>query len=237
MHWEIIDTGIGSAADNMSSDAHLLETLQERPILHFYEWEGESATYGYFLKPQDFLDLKRVEKRGLSLTRRPTGGGVVFHIWDFAFSVLIPSTYPHFSMSTLENYAFINNAVLEVVKNFFSLNCQLIQADAPSLDPSCERFCMARPTQYDVIYQGKKVAGAAQRRRKQGYLHQGTIALMLPEEDYLTDILLPGSRVFEAMLQVTHPLLGNGASRSDLSDAKQILRTLLTAALQGNYDH
>lgn len=237
MQWEILDTGIGSAEKNMEIDARLLDGLGDTPILHFYEWEKDSATYGHFLKPQEFLDLEKAQKKGLTLAKRPTGGGMVFHLWDLAFSVLVPSGVSFFSLNTLENYAFVNQAVLAAVKNYWKLACHLILEDAPAMDASCSRFCMARPTKYDVIYEGKKIAGAAQRRRKQGYLHQGTIALVLPEKEYLEEILLPGSRIFEAMQTYTHPLLGKDATRKDLKDAKQTLRPLLAAALRGDYEY
>jgi lipoate-protein ligase A len=44
---------------------------------------------------------------------------------------------------------------------------------------------MARPTKYDVMLQGRKIAGAAQRKTKAGFLHQGTIALLCPDPELL----------------------------------------------------
>src|ERR1700693_5336560 len=107
MHWKILDTGTRSAEENMQIDARLLEELEDTAILHFYDWESPSATYGYFLDPKDFIDLEHAKKRGLDLGRRSTGGGIVFHIWDMAFSVLVPSKASVFSENTLENYFFI----------------------------------------------------------------------------------------------------------------------------------
>ena len=46
---------------------------------------------------------------------------------------------------------------------------------------------MAKPTQYDIVYKGKKIAGAAQRKKTQGYLHQGTISLAAPQIDLLQE--------------------------------------------------
>jgi len=44
--WEIMDTGRQSAEENMRFDAQLLEDAETfaRPVLHLYEWEGDSAT-------------------------------------------------------------------------------------------------------------------------------------------------------------------------------------------------
>ncbi|MFS8563928.1 MAG: hypothetical protein LVR00_06280 [Rhabdochlamydiaceae bacterium] len=101
MAWEILDTGKRSAKENMEIDAYLLDTLGDKrdPILHFYEWAGDCATYGYLTNPKDYLDEEGVAARGLSLAKRSTGGGIVFHSWDFAFSVLVPAESPFFLLT------------------------------------------------------------------------------------------------------------------------------------------
>ncbi len=207
----------------MQLDAKLLDNLegQERPILHLYEWEKQSATFGYFVKPEDLLDLAEAKKRGLDLARRPTGGGVVFHLWDLAFSVLVPAKSKLFSTNTLDNYNLINRVVKDVVKEFLGISDEigLIPDDAPFQDQSCTHFCMARPTKYDVMLQGKKIAGAAQRKTKDGFLHQGTIALLCPDPELLGAVL-PSSAVREAMMQTTFPLLSD---QKELKEGRQEL--------------
>lgn len=207
----ILNTGIGSAEANMRFDEKLLEELTV-PTLHLYQWARLSATYGYFIRPENHLDLRQAEKWGLDLARRPTGGGIVFHIWDLAFSFLLPSTHPRFSQNTLENYQFVNRAVLEIVKQFFVLKevVELIPHHGPDLGPDCHNFCMAKPTQYDVVYQGRKIAGAAQRKRRQGYLHQGTISLAHPQLPLLQDVLLSKEAVLQAMQSYAFAPLGQG---------------------------
>jgi len=205
--WKILDTAARSAEENMRLDAELLETLDPngQPILHFYDWEGDCATYGYFVNPADFLNLEEVKKRKLNLAKRPTGGGIIFHIWDLAFSVLIPASHPQFSENTLDNYAFVNNRVLAAASHFIGERPMLTVEDGPAPDRSCTRFCMAQPTKYDVVLNGRKIAGAAQRKTKKGLLHQGTISLQMPDEEYLSAILL-SPKVLDAMLVSTFPL-------------------------------
>jgi lipoate---protein ligase len=185
---DIFDSGINSAEANMRLDATLLETISQ-PMLHLYQWARPSATFGYFIRPENHLNLKKATLHNLDLARRPTGGGIVFHIWDLAFSFLLPASHPAFSLNTLDNYAFVNNAVLETVRSYFSLTPALIPQDGELKSADSNHFCMARPTQYDVVYQGVKIAGAAQRRRKQGFLHQGTISLAIPNFELLEELL------------------------------------------------
>lgn len=229
---QILDTGISSAEVNMRFDEKLLDELK-LPTLHLYQWARPSATYGYFIRPEKHLDLKRASIRHLDLARRPTGGGIVFHIWDLAFSFLLPSSHPAFSLNTLENYRFVNNVVLEVMRTFFSLQSpvELIPQNYPSLGPDCQNFCMAKPTQYDVVYQGTKIAGAAQRKRKQGYLHQGTISLAAPHIDLLNDILLSKKDVLEAMKAYTFAPLGRLWEPHELQKTRRELQNLLADKL------
>lgn len=231
MNWEILDTGIGTAEENMRFDENLLESIDERsqPIIHFYEWKDDSATYGYFIEPNEFLNMDGVARRNLNLARRPTGGGIVFHVWDLAFSVLVPAKCPLFSQNTLENYEHVNRGVLNAVREYLGSKNELTltPVDIASLDESSRRFCMARPTKYDVMFEGRKIAGAAQRKRKGGFLHQGTIALLMPPMDYLEDVLKGGTKVKEAMFARTMPLLGKEATQKELNDARCQLKELL----------
>lgn len=218
----------------MRIDAELLSRIgsEKAPILHLYDWKGDCGTFGYFVDPAKYIDLEKAKKRGMQLARRPTGGGIIFHAWDFAFSVLVPASSPPFSRNTIENYAFVNGAVLRAVNQFLKgrPDLEMISEDAPSLDDHCQSFCMAKPTKYDVMLQGKKIAGAAQRQTKEGYLHQGSIALVLPPEDYLSDILIPGTKVGEATRLFTFPLLGERTQ--DIETSRKELKNLLLEAFQ-----
>ena len=231
--WKILDTGTASAQKNMEIDRDLLEKMQpsDAPILHFYDWEGDAATHGYFLDPGKFLDLEAAGQMGLSLARRPTGGGIVFHVSDLAFSALVPADHPHFSLNTLDNYDFINSAVKRGVKTFFEDEPSLLPEEPIPLDENCRHFCMAKPTIYDVMLEGRKVAGAAQRRRKQGYLHQGSIAIALPKENFLNSVLLPNTQVQEAMLSKTFSILGLGWTQNDLIQVRETLKRQLQKEL------
>ena len=233
--WKILDTGKGSAQENMAIDAKLLEKMEpdDSPILHLYEWEGEAATYGYFLDPGKFLDLKAAERAGLSLARRPTGGGIIFHVSDLAFSVLVPANFPHYSTSTLDNYDFINSAVKRGVKTLFenAEDLTLLPEEPTPLDENCRHFCMAKPTKYDVMLHGRKIAGAAQRQRKQGYLHQGSIAIALPKEEFLNQVLLSNTKVYEAMHTNTFSILGREWTINDLEEVRETLKRQLQEEL------
>ena len=226
MSWKHLDTGKRSAQANMELDAALLEDLEHEsdPILHLYDWEGDAATYGHFIAPEKFLNLEGVKKRGLGLGKRPTGGGIIFHTSDLAFSVLVPASHPVFSSNPLENYAFVNRLVITALRQMVDVAAELLPDEPEPLDAHCKSFCMAKPTKYDVMIEGKKVGGAAQRKTKHGYLHQGSIALGWPSEQYLLDVLAPETDGLEGMRRNSFSLLGENWSEKELQEARLELR-------------
>jgi lipoate-protein ligase A len=224
--WKLIDSGRKSASENMRLDEKFLEELdpEGEAILHLYGWEKPSATYGYFTKVDKFLSVQDADKYGLNLAKRPTGGGIIFHVADLAFSVLVPSEHEGFFDNTLDNYHYVNGKVLEAVKACMKdTELELLPTHLTSKDEACGYFCMAKPTIYDVMLGGKKIAGAAQRKKKQGFLHQGSIALALPKQEFLKKVLLPGTGVEAAMRAYTHTFLGDNWTDEALEEMRHVV--------------
>ncbi len=227
--WKVVDTGPNSAAENMRIDAQLLSSLdcQGAPILHFYEWNCMAATYGYFTKIERFFDLQKAEEIPLHFARRPTGGGIIFHVWDLAFSVLLPSGHRFFSKNTLQNYRLINDATLEAIKPFFHKDGISLLANDLYDQSDARFFCMAKPTIYDVMLGGKKIAGAAQRRQKQGFLHQASISLAAPKWELIEQILHKNVKILDAMQQTSYYILDFGWTAAQLDELRNLVRKAL----------
>jgi lipoate-protein ligase A len=226
--WEVVQREPASAENNMKRDYRELGALSStsNPQIHFYEWGRPSVTYGYFIRPEDFLNLNGVEELGWDAARRPTGGGVILHAYDLAFAALIPAGHPAYSINTLENYAWVNRRIAQALKALIGSTPDFYRPECSCTAPPT--FCMAQPTQYDLMIEGRKVAGAAQRRTKQGFLHQGSICLTLPPKEVLDRVLAPGGRTAQDMLMNSYPL----ADRldMDIEAIRSQLKSLLAEA-------
>jgi len=233
---EVIDTKINSAEKNMDIDKELLEALEDSPILHFYDWERPSITHGYFIKPEDWLYLDRLKELGIDCARRPTGGGIVFHLWDLAFSFLMPRKNPFFSDNALENYRFVNGLVLNAIEEFISSKdlLNLIEKDHEAKFAFSSKFCMARPTKYDGMLKGKKIIGAAQRKKAMGYLHQGTISICTPDKNLLKDVL-KDPKISEQILENTYSLIEK-TDQNSLKSSRQRLKEALKKSFSKKLD-
>lgn len=221
---QLIDSGSQKGVDLMTKDRTLLNEIDRVPILHFYDWAEPTATYGLLTKPEAHLSQKALQQDGIHLAQRPTGGGILFHLYDLAFSLVLPKTHPLVCENTLANYRWINQIVAEAVTPFVPLPLTLLPQTTSNNRSSLERFCMAKPTPYDVLCDNKKLIGAAQRKTKKGLLHQGTISLCLPNFSLLQEFLPANSSVIEAMQQHTFYLTD---TENDLSPLRNQIKKMI----------
>jgi lipoate---protein ligase len=191
MNLRIIDTKTKPALENMAFDEDLLSSFENEAILHFYEWENPSITYGYFVKVNRFIDLKKVKELGIDLARRPTGGGIVFHLWDFAFSFLLSKKSEYYNLNPLKNYEFVNSLTFKSIKKFLKKDEKyfLKRDEFFNEKKEFDNFCMAKPTKYDIVIDQKKILGASQRRKEKGFLHQASINLVPPDINIIGSVL------------------------------------------------
>ena len=168
MNWLLLQSGKCAAAFNMALDEALLENVARlgRPALRFYGWTEPAATFGYF---QKFSEVERATLLR-PLIRRPTGGGIVPHDCDWTYSFAVPPNHEWHLLKAEESYRRIHDW----------LRLAFAEMKVPTeLAPCCKKSapgqCFAGHEKFDLLWRGKKIAGAAQRRNKLGLLIQGSI--------------------------------------------------------------
>ncbi|MDD4099192.1 MAG: biotin/lipoate A/B protein ligase family protein, partial [Lentisphaeria bacterium] len=195
--WDFWADGRHDPAFNMAADEALLETgpARGRPLLRFYAWDRLAVSIGY-------VQRRSAAPEGFAVVRRPTGGGVVYHDHDFTYTVVFPAGHWLTSLDRVASYDRVNQAVQA---GLAALSCQadLADQDIPHTVDRLTMVCFQNPTKYDVLLDGVKIAGSAQRRTAQGILHQGSIHFGGPlpyPRPKLAQALLDG---FAAVLGVT----------------------------------
>jgi lipoyl(octanoyl) transferase len=166
--WLLLQSGLGESAWNMALDEALLENSPQlaKPVLRFYGWTEPTGSFGY---SQYFAELERVTHLR-PLIRRPTGGGLVPHDSDWTYSLVFPPNHHWYSLKATESYErvhiWIQNAFQEIgVATELSLGCK----------KEILGQCFVGAERSDVLWHGRKIAGAAQRRTKAGLLIQGSV--------------------------------------------------------------
>lgn len=167
--WEDTDR---SPYMNMAIDELLLEKSSpgDKPLLRIYGWDTPAVSIGYV------QDIAAAPLSGYTIVRRPTGGGVVYHDRDLTYTVVIPAGHHINSLDRLESYHVLHHAVLEALEELGHKDAKLSPDEMPPVDRLTMQ-CFTTPTRYDVMSDGRKFSGSAQRRTKKGILHQGSISL------------------------------------------------------------
>ena len=168
MNWWLMNSGAGEPPANMAMDEALLEAMPRlgRPVLRFYGWAQPAATFGYF---QAYAEVARTTPLR-PLIRRPTGGGIVPHDADWTYSAVFPPGHEWHLLKAEESYRRIHDW----------LRLAFAELKVPTeLAPCCKKSlpgqCFVGYEKFDLLWHGKKIAGAAQRRNKLGLLIQGSV--------------------------------------------------------------
>jgi lipoate-protein ligase A len=166
--WRLLLETDGEPAWNMAVDEALLRRLPENPlpILRIYGWSEPAVSIGYF---QDTAAVPA----GRAFVRRYTGGGLVDHAADLTYTVILPRTHPWMQLPLQACYRRLHEAVTEALA---TLGSQVQLAPCEHSAPA-HAACFQRAVPHDVVSSGsgQKIAGAAQRRTREGLLHQGSI--------------------------------------------------------------
>lgn len=167
----IID-GPRCGAWNMAIDEVLLDRAarDERPQIRLYAWDGATLSLGYFQSV-----AKRMSHRPsieCPLVRRPSGGGAIVHDQEITYSLAIPGAFRG-------NGAAVYRRVHKAFATMFgSLGIQAAIVESAEPDTEGPPFlCFQRRTAGDVLIEGQKVVGSAQRRGRGALLQHGSILL------------------------------------------------------------
>jgi lipoate-protein ligase A len=169
-NWLLWQDEARSAAMNMALDEALLLTApaRQRPVLRFYDWQApETISIGYVQKAAAVPD-------GRPFVRRPTGGGVVYHDHDFTYSVAVPDGHWLTGLDRTTSYDWINRSVQTGLRAL-QLAADLADQEIAGHVDRGTMVCFTNPTKYDLLLGERKIAGSAQRRTREGILHQGSL--------------------------------------------------------------
>jgi lipoyl(octanoyl) transferase len=168
MTWYLLNSGKGDPAFNMALDEALLENAARigAPVLRFYGWTEPAATFGYFQKYAEVAAVTHLRP----LIRRPTGGGLVPHVADWTYSFIVPPDHAWHAVSAEESYRRIHDWLRRAFAEI-KIKTEL----APCCKKKLPGQCFIGYEKFDLLWRGKKIAGAAQRRNKLGLLIQGSV--------------------------------------------------------------
>ncbi len=166
LHWQ---DGAHSPAENMAADSAMLSQAIRlgRPLLRTYAWDRKAVSLGY-------VQRHDAAPPGFAFVRRPTGGGVVYHDFDFTFSAAFPAGHWLTGLDRTTSYNWLNRA-LQAALLSMGFAAELAACEIPHTVERATMVCFTNPTRYDLLLDGRKIAGSAQRHTADGMLHQASL--------------------------------------------------------------
>ena len=231
--FRLILTNINDAKINMAIDKALSISYEkdDMPILRFYTWEN-SFTVGLGQDIENYDDLKDIYKDNCS--KRITGGGVLFHGHDISYSLVLSNT-EFGNLSIKQSYEKICQFLLEFYKDL-GLNPSFVK-DSEYIKLKKNEFCQVGFEAYDIIVNGNKIGGNAQKRNKKLIFQHGSVPIFKTNEDTKMGISLEDFEIHLSFEEAQNKLIKAFEKSFDakliLSQLTQIENENLNKILEG----
>lgn len=184
--WRLINSGEQDGAWNMALDEALLNSVERgesSPVLRLYRWEPATVTLGYFQQGRDVVNLEACREFGYSVVRRITGGRAVLHDHEVTYAVISPEQNEVFPGGVAQNYHVIAD-VLHATFCSFGLQTEISSGrkEVVSADSVQRSSCFTAPALSELVFNGKKMTGSAQKRLTTAFLQHGSIPISIDAE-------------------------------------------------------
>ena len=196
--------GAHDPRENMRRDTRLLiqaESADAIPVLRLFRFLPHAITLGYTQRPERELDLDRCRVAGVPWAVRPTGGRAIFHAEEWTYSLAARLDDPDWGGSLTQSYDAISRLIIRSL-NRLGVPAQHARARprpgpdgaegaasarnhdvtagvlaVPAASHTVASPCFASTARHEVVLEGRKLVGSAQRRTARALLQQGSVLL------------------------------------------------------------
>ncbi|MBI5698923.1 lipoate--protein ligase family protein [Candidatus Saganbacteria bacterium] len=178
-----------SGSRHMQQDIDLFndhEKGQIPAVLRVYSWDPPCISLGYSQILENEIDIEKAKKLGWDVVKRPTGGGIVFHNEaEVTYSLI--TGIDRLPAGLIPSYKKISEAVVTGLSKIgirAEIRPQNIEHRALNTG-----LCFSYPAEYEIVVDGRKIVGSAQKRGRRALLQQGSI-FVRPTDHRLFSVLM-----------------------------------------------
>lgn len=157
----------------MATDQALLDLAEQsgEGFLRLYRWAPFCLSFGRHEPALRRYNRAEIEKRGIDVVRRPTGGRAVWHARELTYAVAAPIEW----FGTLpETYRSIHAILARALRQLGVDATLAAPAPAPGF---ASGPCFASAAGGEVLAGGRKLLGSAQLRQGTAFLQHGSLLL------------------------------------------------------------
>lgn len=129
-------------------------------------------------KPEELLDKDVMSRAGVTWIRRPTGGRAVLHCGDITYSCVFSKRIAEMGLSIAETYNSISQCLMKgLALSYINCTSHDFSIDLKEINREVKLPCFLAPNRNEVMVNGKKLIGSAQKRTADAVLQHGSIPL------------------------------------------------------------
>lgn len=189
--WRLVREEAWPGPTNMALDEVAAATIADGgpATVRVYRWDPSTLSLGYGQNPET-VDWSFCRREGVSVTRRPTGGGGIYHdtYGDISYTIIAPAeTLPG---DLMESYEILCEPILEAFHRI-GIDAGFADEEQPSLhQPAC--YLRKVSPAHDVLVDGRKISGNAQYRQRDAVIQHGSLKYDLRVAQHLKTFENPG---------------------------------------------
>lgn len=209
--WRTLLTPPFPGTANMACDLALMDRARRtgEAVLRVYSWKEPTLSFGRNQKTSAY-DRDALERAGIAVVRRPTGGRAILHHREITYSVTAPAVTGE---SIAAAYEWINALLLRALSE---LGVQAMIATPSGRAPTPDANpCFAEPAAGEITVGERKLVGSAQYREGGALLQHGSI-LISDDQSSLAALAGGGATPPPATL---NDVLGRAPDPAELYDA------------------
>lgn len=154
--------------ENMARDESMLAA--GLPAARLYGWRPACVSLGR-AQTEAEVDVEAARAWGFDVIQRPTGGGAILHNeTELTYAIVLPLDHPGLPRDIPGSFGFLSQPIVQALRDLG------LPAEIESVpDNTRETLCYVRKQGTNVMVNGRKISGGAQRRNGESVLQHGTI--------------------------------------------------------------
>jgi len=197
---------------NMARDQAMLDRVEAEGglLLRLYQWDPPCLSFGRNESVLKRYHRQEIERLGLDVVRRPTGGRAVWHEHEVTYAVA--GRVNQFG-SLSAAYCAIHQFLAGALRRLGAEVTLAGKTPVPGFSPG---GCFSAPVGGEIMYGNRKLVGSAQLRQGDAFLQHGSILLGGTQEIVTRVSRVPGPQGNESSLGEA---LGSVASFDAVAEA------------------
>jgi lipoate-protein ligase A len=165
----------------MAVDEALLNCFSpelSQPVLRLYGWCPPALSLGRFQDAAQVLDLQRCRHDSIDIVRRVSGGGTIYHADELTYSIVCTQEQIPSATSVKDSFRVLTGFLIGFyrVLGLDAAYAGDVEPDRSDLGARTD-FCFAGRETFDIMLNGRKIGGNAQRRLKNVIFQHGSIPI------------------------------------------------------------